>query len=352
MDEKKKTEINFLQIVKTLLSHKMLFLKVWVITFALSCLWILPQPRYYTTKVSVAPESATEKGGGDLASLASSFGFNLGNGSSDAIYPQLYPDLFKSTEFCVGLLDIKVQTKDGEISTDYYDYLKNHQKSNLLFWPFYKLRNWVKSIFKKPEVNIPGKDGKRFDPFRLTTETAEIIEGLQSCISCTYSKTTDVVTINVTDQDPLVCALLADSVRQRLQVFITDYRTKKSRIDYEHFKQLTDEARDSYDEARRRYAAYSDAHQDAFLQSVRTKAEDLENDMQLKFNIYTAMNTRKEAAMAKVQENTPAFTTLTNATVPVKPAGPKRMIFVAAMLFLATIATTAKLFRKELKEWF
>jgi hypothetical protein len=46
------------------------------------------------------------------------------------------------------------------------------------------------------------------------------------------------------------------------------------------------------------------------------------------------------------------FTTLTNATVPVKPAGPKRMIFVAAMLFLATCGTLAHLFRQELKEWF
>ena len=74
--------------------------------------------------------------------------------------------------------------------------------------------------------------------------------------------------------------------------------------------------------------------------------------MQLKFNVYTALNTRLEAAQAKVQENTPVFTTLKNATVPVKPAGPKRVIFVAIMLFLATMGTFAYLFKRELKEWF
>ena len=74
--------------------------------------------------------------------------------------------------------------------------------------------------------------------------------------------------------------------------------------------------------------------------------------MQLKYNVYTALNTRQEAAMAKLQENTPVFTTLTNATVPVKPAGPKRMIFVAVWLFLATCGTLFKLFKKELTEWF
>ena len=74
--------------------------------------------------------------------------------------------------------------------------------------------------------------------------------------------------------------------------------------------------------------------------------------MQAKYNIYTAMSTRLEAAAAKVQESTPAFTELKNATVPIKPAGPKRMIFVAVMLFLATYGTIIHLYRKELKEWF
>jgi uncharacterized protein involved in exopolysaccharide biosynthesis len=42
------------------------------------------------------------------------------------------------------------------------------------------------------------------------------------------------------------------------------------------------------------------------------------------------------AAKAKIQERTPAFTVIKGAAVPIKPAGPKRMIFVALMLFFAT----------------
>jgi len=36
------------------------------------------------------------------------------------------------------------------------------------------------------------------------------------------------------------------------------------------------------------------------------------------------------------------------ATVPIKPAGPKRMIFVLGMLFLATIFTSAYIFKREI----
>ena len=351
--KKKKSEIDYQQLSKTLLSNKRLFLKVWAVTFILSCLWIFPQPRYYTAKVSISPEAGEAKDMmGGIASLASNFGVNIGNGTNDAIYPQLYPDLFKSTEFLVGLLDIQIKTKDGKIATDYYTYMKKMQKDNLLLIPWHRFMNWIMSLSKKKEAPIGGKGGKRFDPFQLTKETSEVLEAIEGKINWTYSRTTEVVTITVTDQDALACALLADSIKEHLQIFITDYRTKKSRLDYEHYKKLTADAKVSYENARRQYANFCDANVDVHLQRVQSKIDDLENEMQLRYNVYTALNTRLEAAVAKVQENTPVFTTLTNATVPVKPAGPKRMIFVAAMLFLSTCGTIAYLLRKELTEWF
>lgn len=352
-ETKKQAEVIDLRVVmKKIWEKKKLFLIVWIITFALSCLWIFPQPRYYTAEVSVAPESSSHEGAGGLASLASSFGVNIGDGSTDAIYPQLYPELFGSTEFLVGLMDIQVKTIDNEVKTDYFTYLKDYQKKNILLVPFTALKNFIISLFPKEEQNIPSVDGKRFNPFHLSRETNDIISLAGNKITCTYSRTTDVVTISVEDQDPLVCALLADSIKQHLQVFITDYRTKKSRIDYEFYKKLTAEAKYEYEKARQKYASFSDANMDIVLESYRAKRDDLENDMQLKYNTYSTLNTQLQAAMAKVQENTPAFTTLTNATVPIKPAGPKRMIFVAIMLFLSTLFTITYLFRKELKGWF
>ena len=354
MDEKKnvKLDIDFKKIFCTLKKRRMLFLKVWVVTFILSCVWILPQPRFYTAEVSVAPESADSKGAGGLASLASDFGLNLGGGSADAIYPQLYPDVMASTRFLVEVFDIKIKTLDGEVETDYYSYLKSHQKENLLLLPFKKLRNWVKSFFEEKDFAPEGEGSARFNPFFLSRHTESLIKQVQENIVCTYSRTTDVVTITVTDQDPLVCALLADSVKGRLQGFITEYRTKKARVDYEHYKQLAMEARADYEKARDAYAAYADAHKGTQTEKVRTQMTDLENEMSMRYNVYSAMTTREQAAMAELQARTPVFTTLTNATVPHKPAGPKRMIFVAAMLFLATVGTVMYLFRRELKEWF
>ena len=81
---------------------------------------------------------------------------------------------------------------------------------------------------------------------------------------------------------------------------------------------------------------------------MELKLEDMENDMQLKFNAYSTINTQLEAAKAKVQEHTPAFTMLKGPSVPMKPAGPKRMLFVIFMLFLASLATTTYILRHDI----
>lgn len=346
--------IDFLALFNKIWSKKKLYIKIWICVFILACAWIFPQPRYYTCSVSLAPESTDGKSGGGLASLAASFGLNVGSmSSSDAIYPQLYPDIFESTDFVVDMFDIEVTTKDQSVTTDYFTYLTKHQKVNPYMVPFYWTKKQIGSLFEKKDTTVvPGQNGKRFDYFRLNTTTNETKTMVNAAIKCSYSKATDVVTITVTDQDPLVCALLADSAMAHLQNFIINYRTKKAKTDYDYYKSLTEEAKMEYDSARIEYSTFVDRHSKAHLSSHQTMQMALESEMNIKQQMYNIMTTRMEEARAKIQENTPAFTTLKCATVPVKPAGPKRLMFVVAMLFLSTIATTGWILRKEIAEWF
>ena len=156
-----------------------------------------------------------------------------------------------------------------------------------------------------------------------------------------------VISITVKDQDPLICATMADSVKAHLQEFITEYRTSKARTDYNHARKLCEDAHAQYVKARQKYAAYSDSNEGLILESYRSKQEDLENEMQLKYNNYTTMAAQMQSADAKVQERTPAFTTIQESSVPVKPAGPKRMIFVAVILVLTFLGTSVYIVAKK-----
>lgn len=286
--------------------------------------------------------------------MAASFGLNIGNiSSSDAIYPQLYPDIFESTDFIVDLFDIQITTKDRSLTTDYYTYISEYQKENPYAVPFKWARKKLISLLpKKDEFAIPAKDGKRFNHFQLDKKGNESKEFILDAIKCTYSKTTDVVTITVKDQDPLVCALLADSTMAHLQEFIIAYRTQKAKIDYEYYKELTEESKAEYDSARIAYSSYVDKHYNARLSTHQTRQAALESEMNIKQQMYSLMATHMEQARAKIQESTPAFTTLKCATVPLLPAGPKRLMFVLGMLVLASFITSCYVLREEIREWF
>lgn len=348
MEEKKeKDTIDLGLIAKTLYEKRKKFFIMWPIVAILSILWIIPQPRYYKCSVSLAPETNGDDMGGGLASMASSFGINLGGNGSDAIYPLLYPDLLESNKFIVSLFDIKVKTDDGTVVTDYYTYLTKHQKKNWLTQPFNKAKNAIVKLFKSEENTTRG-NGKKIDAFRLSERDYKLVEKVKTNITCDVDKKTDVVTITVKDQDRLVSAILADSVKQRLQDFIIEYRTSKARLDLNHYVGLAAEAKKEYDASIAKYSKYCDANQEIILQASISERDKLEADMQLKYNTYNALCTQVEASKAKMQERTPAFTTLKTATVPIKPAGPKRMIFVVGMLFFSTFVMALWLSRKIL----
>lgn len=328
---------------------KKVFIKVWSVVFVLSCIWILPQPRYYTCDVSLAPESTESAlSGGGLSSIASSFGINLGAiNNQDAIYPLLYPDLFESPEFIVSLMDIHVRTQDDKVDTDYYTYLRKHQKQNILTRPFNQAMRWLRNQFSEKKGKASGTPDK-LDPFQMSEDDYMLFQEVMKNILCAHDKKTDVITITVKDQDPLICASMADSVMRRLQDFIIRYRTSKARLDVSYYQHLADSTKLEYDKSAEKYSKYCDSHKDIILQSSIQQRDEMEMDMSLKWNTYSAMLTQLQAMKAKVQERTPAFTTLKSSTVPIKPAGPKRMIFVLGMLIIATVITSLWLLRKDL----
>lgn len=132
MEENKNNKpmvIDLRLILDKIKAKKKLYFVILPVVFVLSCVYILSIPRTYNSSLSLAPEINNSSNlGGTIGSLASSFGFDLGNmETTDAINPMLYPDLMEDNGFVVGLFDIKVTTADGATQCSYYDYLTKHQ---------------------------------------------------------------------------------------------------------------------------------------------------------------------------------------------------------------------------------
>lgn len=338
--QKEYTVVDWRKVFKEIWERRKLYFIIIPIVMILASLYIICIPRTYTTDTEIIPETQGDLNSntGALGSLASSFGFDMSNlESSDAITPMLYPDLLKDNGFIVSLFKIKINTQDGKLKTDYFTYISQYQKT--AWWN--KVLGGIRSKFTKKQVS----SRKSLDPYDLPKKTDEVVKNIRSSLSIKIDKKTGSITISVTDQDPLVCKIIADSTRTRLENFITNYRTRKAKDDYAYYKKLTEEAHADYQKIRRLYGSYSDANEDVILQSVKSKQEDLENEMQLKYNAYTTLSTQMDAARAKVLAKTPAFTLIQGAAVPIKPESPKRMIFVLVWAFIAFVGTTIYVLR-------
>ena len=329
--------IDFGAIGAAIKKYKKLYYKTLGFAFVIALIIGFSIPKTYNCQILLAPEAGGGSSSlGGLASLASSFGVSIGGGSQggDAIKPDIYPDLMKSVDFKTSLFPIKVKRKDDKQTMTYYDYLK------------YEWREpWWKDLFGllSPEL----KKDTLVNTFELTGEQARIAGLAIKYVQCKIDKKTNLITIDVTMQDPYVAAQLADSVKNRLQDFLTAYRTKKARHDLEYALTLNRQARKDYERARLLYSEYMDANQDMILLSAKQKQNDLENEMQLQYNNFTATSAQVLAAKALVQKETPSFTTIQSATVPLGPSGPKKELIMLVCLFLAVFGTTIYALYKE-----
>lgn len=335
-----KREIRIDVILKIVLSKWKKYIIPCVATVLLSALYIFQVPRYYKASVMLAPESSTSGSMGGLSGLAAMAGVNINtNSSQDAIIPTFYPDLMKSTDFIVPLLNVKVETIKGDFKGSVGKYLTTQIKPSAID----ALEGKMSEVFSTPKpaaISVNKSGYYTINPFKMTKDENNLCSLLSGMINCTVDKKTDVISIDVTAQDALVAAQLADTLLSKLQDFITEYRTKKAKNDLVYYTGLCSRAKFDYESKQHEYAVYADAYQDVTLQTFKVKEERLENEMQIAYNNYNQLKQQVQLSEAKVLERTPAFTVIQNASVPVKPAGPKRVFTVALCLFLCLIITT------------
>ena len=342
-----KRKIDYIRIYCDLRKHLRLYLIVLPVTFVLTAFIMLSKPNIYTCTVMLSPELSNRSSSlSSLANLASSFGVKLGSGmgsSSEALFPTLYPDLMSSVDFKVSLFNVKVKPEDSDQEYTYYDYLRNVKKHP---WWSDVIGGVIGSITELL-ITDTVKVEPPLNPRRLTKKQNRMAKQLDKTIYCDVDKKTMVITISVKDTDPVVAATMADSAMMLLQNYITDYRTKKARVDMEHYGKMTEEAKECYEQASRAYAQYADANLNSFQEKVRQKKSEMETEVLLQRTVYQQVLGQLKQAEMRVQEDTPAFAVIQPSTIPAKNTGPKRTVTCLFFLFVAFMGTSAYALHKE-----
>ena len=340
--EEEYDEIDIMELLRKLLKEWKLVLK-WCGIAAVAGLVIgFSIPKEYTVSSKLAPETVSKSAAGSLGSLASLAGINLATMStSDAVYPDLYPDIVSSTPFVVELFPVQVEfeSKNEQMTTDYYTYLKDYTRTpwwNKVIAAPFKALGWFIGLFRESEEEE--EEGfASLNPAELSKEQDEVAKDIRKDISLSVDKKTSVISLSVTAQDPHVAARITEEVIARLKTYVTNYRTEKSRTDLAYYENLYTEAKNSYFTAQQRYANYVDRNQGVVLQRVKTEQERLQNEMNLAYQLYNSCAQQLQAARAKVQMETPVFTVINPPQVPLRRSAPSKATILVAFVFLAFV---------------
>ena len=330
-------EIDLMDLLRKVIGIRKKIYKAAGIGLVIGVIVAISIPKQYTVEVTLSPEMGNNKGGG-LSGLAASFlgsGVSMGDGT-DALNASLSADIVSSTPFLLELSNMKVPVSGSEeISlSSYLDEESSPWWSYVIGFPGMVIGG-VKSLFIEDEDESIFLDKASQGTIELSKKESQKIESLKKKIVASVDKKTSMTSVTATFQDSKVAAVVADSVVKKLQEYIIDYRTSKSKEDCLYLEKLFKERQQEYYEAQRKYADYMDSHDNIILQSVRTEQERLQNDMSLAYQVYSQVAGQLQVARAKVQEEKPVFAIVEPAVVPLEPSGTSRKVYVLAFIFLS-----------------
>ena len=339
--EEDELEIDLMEYARKLWKAKKLLLKVAGIAAIVGVIIAISIPKEYTASVTFSPESG-KSSGNNLSGMAAMLG--IGNismgGDANALNISMTSDIVASTPFILELFSTQVKTLDGKQDTTIIAYLATESKpwwNTLKSLPSIAIGG-VKSLFSS---NDGKAEEKPINPFQLTPQQLGQVGAIKSIITTEADKKTGMTKLSVTLQDPMVAAIMVDTVLLKLQKYITKYKTSKAQENYDELKLFYEQSKEAYHKAQEEYAKYSDANKNVILQSVRIEQERLQNEQNLAYQIYNQYATQLQLARTKLQEHKPAFAILEPASVPLHPSGTSRKIILVGIIFLAVAGASA-----------
>ena len=294
---------------------KKVIITVTVVFMFLGLISALTMTRLYTSKVTLVPElgKSTSSSLSSISSMLGLGGMTMGS-SADAYHVTVYPEVVASTPFVAKMFDMRVTDPKKGIDTTLIGYLSRERFSigNVIGY----VTKPIFSLFSNKEEETKGNE---LNLFHLTKEQDRIVKTMNKAIQVDVDKKTGETTIQVTMDNPVIAATVADTVCKHLREYIVEYRTRKAREDLENYKKIADESYQRYLKASKAYAYYQDHNRGLILNAVISEGSRLSNELQIASQLYQQMKLQAEMARGKVIDEKPVFAIIQPATVPLLP---------------------------------
>lgn len=334
-------EIRLSDIIQFLKDSRWAVLRWTVVSLIIGTLYSITKPNEFTGTVRVMPElrgSAGTGGLGDLKSLAGLAGVNLDNSNaSEAIRPDLYPDIIQSLPFALHLLRQPVTTTDTDSVQTLQTYLIKQANSGFL-------SQINQAIFGQGVDKNTVLPKRGILAMQMTSQQEGLSKQINQRVTAIIDKKSGIVIITGKMPDPIVAATVARQTLDYLTNYVTSYRTGKSRHQVQFLSQQVRVAQQRYQESEAALSSYRDRNRSLFLNTAKIEEQRLQANYLLAQTVYNDLSKQLEQARIKVQEEVPVFQVLEQAHVPLHKSEPNRTIIVISFTIFGTLLGLAAFF--------
>ncbi|MDR7130524.1 uncharacterized protein involved in exopolysaccharide biosynthesis [Algoriphagus sp. 4150] len=343
MGDQASVEMNYIELIQKILLNKKRLVQFSLGGLVLGVLIAFTSPVEYTSTSLVILEE-TEKGVqlGQMGALAGLAGISLPQmqGEHAVLNSELFPDVIHSRDFLIGISkeSFFFHSKGKEMTLE--EYYAEERPGNIIKKTFnfiFSIPARIAGLFSSQETPaLEGKvepDDSTIVPYVLVS-SSEIFAMNHLKDRIFLEDERKLIELKVTMPEPLIAAQVNALVFERLIQYVTNYKTAKQKVNLEFIEERVQEAENKFQQAQMKLASYRDSNQGIVSRKAMAKEEQLDFEFNIAFNVFNSMKQELEQATIQLKKDTPIFTVLDQASIPLGPSKPNKPLIIVFSLFL------------------
>ena len=310
MNQINTNEVNLVELIKKLIQSRKLILYSSLIFSLIGLLVAFLSPIKYSSNTVFIPQNQ-EVSSSSLSGVASLVGINLGGGSYGTEIPlSMYPQILESVKFKRLLLDKVIDEKND-----------------------FTLKNFIIDYYSIKKDDEEGSS--ELVMTKLEEECFEILS--DEILSVSVNQKDGFVSIDAKLSVADYSARVAKFSREILQKIIIENRIESARQNLIFSESQLIEKKQEFDEIYSKLAFFSDSNLNTVNSFVLNEKNKLESEFEIISAVVEEISKQVEQAKLQLNKDTPVFSTIKEAIIPIKRSSPKRTQIVLVFGFVGFI---------------
>ena len=310
--ENNSDEIDLIEVLKTVWDGRK---QVIIISFVFALIGVavaLLSPVIYSSSTTFINSQTESNSPSGLSGVASLVGINLGGYSGSEIPPTIYPQIGESVEFKRSLLK---STVDKEKQIKLESFLADYNQ------------------IKTPESI---ENNKLF-----ISEYEDKLFGLtKDIISISVNQKDAFITISANMPKSEYAANVCINAREILQKTVINNRIKSAEQKLDYTEKQLKSKRIEFEEIQNKLAYFNDSNLNLVTSSIINERKKLEAEFEIINAVMIELSKQVEQRKLQVSEDTPVFSIIKEASMPVRRSSPKRTQIVLIFGFIGLITSS------------